>query len=373
MNGISRKAVFAVAGFALVLALATGGAGAQSAAMQGVTAKPAEEVYKNIQVLQGMPAHQVTPTMQFIAASLGVDCEYCHVFRKRDLDVRPAKLVARKMMRMVAAMNNNTFDGSPKVTCYTCHRGSLYPVGMPLVASQESQPESAVGGASPGAMPTADQLLDKYIAALGGANAIQKISSRAAKGTVTDIRGRKLPVEILAQAPAKRLSVTRRANGDSTSAYNGDVGWNGVPGGPTRGMRRAQLDSARLEDPLYFAGQMKQVFSNLRVEGTEKVGGREAYVVSGRTQALPLVKLYFDKESGMLARLVLHTETALGRFPTQIDYADYRTADGVKIPFRWTIDGIMGNRSTYQMDEVQQNIPVEESKFAHPPAPAAAR
>jgi photosynthetic reaction center cytochrome c subunit len=389
MNGLSRKAVFAVAGFALTLALPSDGMRAQSVAAEPAPLM-AEGAYKNIQVLNGVPASQIFPIMNFFSASLGVGCNFCHE-SEREKDSLPAKVMTRKMVQMMFAINSNTFNGRLEVTCYSCHRGSTRSVGMPLVTSQESKPAPAeadeVGGTYPGEMPSVDQLLDKYVTALGGAGAIQNISSRVVKGTVTDAEGRKSPMEVLAKAPAKRISVIHLAKGDIFTLYNGDMGWIRSPnelavGTLARDMKREDLDAARMEDPLCFAGRVQQVFTDLRVERPEKVGGREKYVVSGRTQNLALVKLYFDKESGMLTRLVHYDETEVGSVPLQIDYADYRNADGVKIPFQWTIDQPRGRgpRFTYEVDEVQQNISIDDSRFTvpasvgcHPPRCSAPR
>jgi hypothetical protein len=183
----------------------------------------------------------------------------------------------------------------------------------------------------------------------------------------------------LAKAPAKRLAVMHLAQGDWFTLYNGDVGWTGTPnevasGSLARNMRTEDLDEAKLEDPLLFAGRVKQVFSELRVERMEKVEGREAYVVSGHKEdihgALAVLNLYFDKESGLLVRLVYYGNSLFGRVPLfQFDYTDYRNADdGVKIPFRWTIDKPRRRelRFTYQVDEVQLNIPIEDSRFVVP-------
>jgi photosynthetic reaction center cytochrome c subunit len=233
MNAISRKAVLAVAVFSLALVVVSGGC-AQSV-VAGPAPKMAEEVFENIQAMKGMPAGKVYPTMDFFRASLGERCTFCHEETDRAGrtdragDGKPAKLMTRKMMQMVFAINKNTFDGRLVVTCYSCHRGSTKPVvGMPLATSQEPQPAPAeaeeVGGTYPGGMPTGDQLLDKYVTALGGAGAIQKISSRVAKGTVTDAEGRKFRMEVLAKAPANRLAVMHLAKGDSFTLYNGDAG-----------------------------------------------------------------------------------------------------------------------------------------------------
>ena len=89
----------------------------------------AEQKFKNIRVLKEIPADQLIPSMQFITASLGVECEFCHVAHEMDKDDKKTKLTARKMMTMMMAINKANFDGEREVTCYTCHRGSAHPVG----------------------------------------------------------------------------------------------------------------------------------------------------------------------------------------------------------------------------------------------------
>jgi hypothetical protein len=111
------------------------------------------------------------------------------------------------------------------------------------------------------------------------------------------------------------------------------------------------------------------MFSEVQALGGEKIGNHDAYLVIGRREGKPPLRLYFDEQSGLLVRLVRFGETPLGRMPTQIDYADYREAGGVKIPFRWTLARPNG-RFTIQVSEVKQNVPVDDAKFAKPPAPA---
>jgi outer membrane lipoprotein-sorting protein len=109
------------------------------------------------------------------------------------------------------------------------------------------------------------------------------------------------------------------------------------------------------------------MFSEVRVRGTEKVGDHQAYVVVGQREGKPPIRLYFDEQSGLLVRLVRFGETALGWLPTQIDYADYRATNGVKIPYRWTLARPSG-RFTIQVSDVKQNVPVDDAKFAKPAA-----
>ena len=343
-----------------------------------VAPKKAEEQFKNIQVLKGIPAEQVFPTMQFITASLGVECEFCHVQNAFDKDDKKPKQAARKMMQMMFAINKDNFDGRREVTCYSCHRGSAHPAPIPAVMAEEpprkpgephgmeSAPKSADTKSSDA--PPAEQLLDKYVQAAGGEAAIDNVHSRVMKGKI-DFSGMSLPIDIYTKDPLKRISFTHMAEGDNITAFDGREGWLGMTGHPLREMHGSDLDGAGIDADLHLATHFKQMFRETRTEATEKIGDHEVYVVVGQWEAKPPIRLYFDKQSGLLVRLVRFGETALGWLPTQIDYADYRDIDGVKVPYRWTLARPSG-RFTIQVNELKQNVLVDDGKFAKPPAAA---
>jgi len=344
----------------------------------GATApKKAEDQFKNIQVLKGIPAEQVFPTMQFITASLGVECEFCHVQNAFEKDDKKPKQTARKMMEMMFAVNKDNFGGHREVTCYSCHRGSAHPAAIPAVMADEpahnarephrmeSESKSAEAKSSEG--PTAEQLLDKYVQAVGGTSAIDKVSSRVMKGTI-DFGGMSLPIDIYAKDPLNRISFTHMRDGENVTAFNGHEGWLGMTGRPLREMQGSDLDGAAIDADLHLATHLKQMFRETRTEGTEKIGDHDACVVVGQREGKPPIRLFFDKQSGLLVRLVRFGETALGWLPTQIDYADYRDVDGVKVPYRWTLARPSG-RFTIQVNELKQNVPVDDAKFAKPASP----
>src|SRR5512146_2696832 len=108
--------------------------------------KTAEQQFKNIQVLKGIPADQLIPTMQFISASLNVECTFCHVEHQFDKDDKKPKQIARKMVQMQMAINANNFEGHQEVTCNTCHRGSTDPVSVPAIAEAGSKPPTGEEG-----------------------------------------------------------------------------------------------------------------------------------------------------------------------------------------------------------------------------------
>jgi hypothetical protein len=184
------------------------------------------------------------------------------------------------------------------------------------------------------------------------------------KGTVTAFGGERFPVEIYSKGPDKRVSIMHLKGGDTITAFDGKQGWLGVPG-RTHMMSAAENVAARIDAALYLAAHLKTMFHEFRVEAGEKIDGHATYLVSCRNEGLAPLRLYLDQQSGLLLRLVRYADTPLGRNPTEVDYADYRDADGVKVPFRWTL-ARPGIRFTIQIDQLQHNTPVDDAKFIPP-------
>jgi len=116
---------------------------------------------------------------------------------------------------------------------------------------------------------------------------------------------------------------------------------------------------------------IQKIFTSLRERPPQKVGEELAYVVFGIRPGKPPVQLFFSEQSGLLLRMIYFTQTPLGRLPQQTDFSDYREVDGVKVPFQWTV-AEPRSRSTVQVAQVQQNVPISDSKFSIPAAPGPA-
>ena len=339
----------------------------------------AEEAFKNVQIIKGIPVDEFMDTMGMFAAATSMNCVDCHTqdstagwenFAKDT----PLKQTARRMMLMVNAINKDNFKGVRSVTCYTCHHGDRQPKQIPSLVVQYSAPVedpneidvfSNTGG------PTADQVFDKYIQAIGGAQRLASVTSFTAKGTYSgyDTDQVKAPVEIFAKAPAQRTTIVHAPFGDSVRVYDGRAAWiaSGDKPVPLMPLTGGNLDGAKIEALVWFPTQIKRAFSQWRVTSTA-IDDREVRVLQGINPRQPPVNFYFD-ESGLLVRLVRLADTAVGRVPTQIDYADYRDVSGVKMPFRWTATWTDG-QSTTQLTEMQSNVPIDAAKFARPaPAP----
>ena len=332
--------------------------------------KTAEQQFKNIQVLKGVPADQVIPSMQFISNSLGVECEFCHVRNAFDKDDKKPKQVARKMIQMQMAIDKENFNGENAVTCFSCHRGAENPVAIPVIsaaAEAPKRPEAESQGSAVAASPSADEILNKYVQAVGGAAAVEKITSRKEDGTVS-FGGQQFPVEVYTKAPNKRISFVHTPNGDNITAFNGNSGWLGNPGPrPPRDMNPQENEAASFDAAFYLPTELKKMFAQFRVRPSEKIDGQEVVQVIGMNQGHPPTRLFFDKDSGLLVRSVRYSATPLGLNPTEVDYANYHEEGGVKIPLQWTVARPNG-RFTIQVSKVEQNVPIADSKFEKPAA-----
>src|SRR5438876_29723 len=151
----------------------------------------AEDVFTNVQLLKGIPVKEFMGTMGFFAAATGMNCTQCHVEESggswaRYADDAALKQTARKMIGMMNAINRTYFGGRRVVTCYSCHRGVTRPEVIPDLAVQYGEsllrePDEIFQQAP--RVPSADQILDKYIQALGVAQRVANLTSFVAKGS----------------------------------------------------------------------------------------------------------------------------------------------------------------------------------------------
>jgi hypothetical protein len=332
--------------------------------------KAAQPRFKNLQVLKDVPPDQLIPAMQFITASLGVECEFCHVRDAFDKDDKQTKQTARRMIQMMFALDADQFHGERAVTCYTCHRGSTKPVSIPMVDSTApyvSEARSAVTPASQGRtnLPSANDVIEKYIRAVGGAAAIQNVSSRVESGTVSFGVGSSFPIDILSKSPSRQAMIVHLPAGDSSTVFDGQNGWLKPPASPVRDMPQADIEGAKLDADLQFPNNVQKTFQELKVIRTEKLSDHDAILLFATNPSGPPLELYFDRESGLLVRQLRFGSSPLGLNPTQIDYDDYKEFDGIKVPLHLVVT--RPNRTlNVHLLQVKQNVPVDDVKFARP-------
>jgi len=381
-----RKTLVLTLTFCAALALVFGAtlvAGAQAAPQAQV--KPAEQTYKDIKVMQGVPSDQVLPSMRLFNRSLNVSCEHCHVADHEEQDT-PMKDTARKMITMVININKASFDGRTQVTCYTCHRGATNPVGLAILAGPNDKIYSEAYEEPkevPEGLPAADQIVAKYVEALGGEQAVRKVTSRHIT-IVADLPSgpREEPrtvglIEQYQKAPNLTATFTQLPNGTASTGFNGTDAWNQTVQGRVAKLTGTDLARAHRDADFYNSLNLKQTYTRLAVRGVERVGEHNAYLVIATPQGDSAERLYFDTQTGLLLRRITVVPTPVGNSPTQIDYDDYRAdeKDGTKFPYLMRITAVT-QRRTFHVQKVEDNATVDTSKFVMPeskapPAPAA--
>jgi len=371
MSSRSRTIVFAVA-----VALNAGLLGLTAVAQQDQPQPMAEQVFKNIQVLKGIPADEFMDTMGMFASSLLYDCTGCHVqdiLINRDAfaTATPRIQRARQMVVMVNALNRMYFGGQPKVTCFTCHRASGFPEVIPDLGLQygDGPPDN------PNSMtvfpqregPSADQIFRKYIDAVGGMGRVSKLTSYTATGTYIGFNtgGATVPIEIFAKAPNQRASIVRVFDGDAVKVFDGTTGWaaEGWRQIPLMTFTASNNASMRFEALSAFPAEIQKAFKDWKVAAVT-LGDDDVQLLQGSNPGELPVNLYFNEE-GLLIRTVRWSSTPVGTVPTQTDYSDYRDVAGVKMPFHIVVTWTNG-QNTIELKEIRPNVTIDAARFARP-------
>src|SRR5260370_22761534 len=168
---------------------------------------------------------------------MGRRCDFCHV-NPWESDEKPEKETARAMIKMVLDVSKTAVKGNTMASCSTCHRGRNHPQGVPILPlPMPSPPRPGPGAAAPPAGqpqaspsprpagPSADDVLNKYIEAIGGQAAIDKLKTRTAKGTVVQANGNSFQFELSQTAPDKFYLLVTTPQGPFERGFNGQVGW----------------------------------------------------------------------------------------------------------------------------------------------------
>jgi hypothetical protein len=216
-------------------------------------------------------------------------------------------------------------------------------------------------------LPTADQIMEKYVQAIGGKAAIEKASSRVTKGVFEiPAMGASGPIEMYAKAPNKSaMTITFPGFGTIQQGYNGQIGWAQEPTSGLRELSGAELASAQRDAEFYGPLKMKELYPKMAVTGKTKVGSGESFIVEMTPAVGKTEKWYFDTQTGLLTRIDVEVESPQGSIPFEVYLEDYRDVEGTKMPFtvRRTSPAIS---FTIRLEEVKNNVPVDDAKFNKP-------
>jgi hypothetical protein len=344
------------------------------------TGRKAGEAFKNVttSTLKELSVDDFVASMGLISANLGLDCADCHPNAGTDqvdfvIDT-PRKITTRRMVEMVAAINRVNFGGVQHVTCWTCHHGRITPSTTISLDAWYDTPLLEFDDAvrQENGQATADQVLDKYIQALGGAERLAGVTSLVATGSASGYGelGGNADFSLFAKSPNQRAIVISYKDTERPSSvwsFDGRSGWIKTPRGllGEYELVGSELDGARFEAQLLFPAQLKQALTNWRGAATRSIGDRDFAVVQGSGPRGFLATLYFDPTTNLLSRMVRYGPSPIGRMPTQIDYGDYREVAGVKFPFEYKFTWLDG-RYTAKLSTIETNVAIDATKFGKP-------
>lgn len=325
----------------------------------------------NVEVLKDLPESQLFLVMNAIADSLNVTCDFCHVRSTPnantvvggwlwDRDDKPTKAVARRMLRMVRDLNAASFDGRARVTCFTCHRGSLQPMRLPAL------PPTQTSASSPPVLPTATEIIEAYKAAVG-ADAAARFPTTVLTATDDRSENRHGTFEVqLKDADKARMTVRVPGQPEVTQGFEGENGWV-TSQEATRALGPADVPALKRALSRYSAIKVIDGPHDMQVRRVEPVRGRPAYVVELVVDPKTTRFLYFDVENRLLVREMSAVETLVVPLQNQIDYEDYRDVDGVKLPFTIvTSNNGPYDTATRRFTRIAHGVPLDDALFRPP-------
>ena len=324
--------------------------------MQTKQIETAGQHFKNIKVLNEMPAEQMGKVMNLFAASLGVNCNYCHIEGDFSKDGKEEKETAREMIKMNLALSKDYFNNRPEISCNTCHQGHTHPQS----AINFDAPKPEERPKQPDVKPTVDAILGKYTQAVGGKDALGKITSRSIKASRLEPDGKTSEAEEILQKGSKLSIATTYPKVVVTETFDGTNSWKrantDIP------LKADESEQINRNAQIFTFADLKTVYAKLDFRFTDKIDGKEVYLVTGTLADNSRERLYFDANTGLLMRRIASTPTILGNFQYQVDYNDYKDFGGVKLPT--TIRYAMPNISwTRKITDVKINAPVDDVKF----------
>lgn len=334
----------------------------RSGEMQTKQVETAGQRFKNIKVLNDMPADQMGKVMNLMSASLGVDCNFCHVENDFAKDGKEEKEAARQMITMTLALNKNYFDNRPEISCNTCHNGKTHPQNAPNLNVVSAVAEDA-RPKQPATKPLVDAILQKYSQAVGGRENLAKINSRVVTASRVEPDGKTEPEEI-SQKGSKILIVTKYPQAVVAEAFDGANVWKRA-GADEIKLKTDEAEQIKRNAQIFAFNDLKTVYSKIEYRFRDKIDGREVYLINATTAENMRERLYFDVVNGLLVRRVSSVPTVLGVFQYQVDYKDYKDFGGVKLPV--TVRYASPNISwTRKILEVKNNAPIDDAKFNAP-------
>lgn len=218
--------------------------------------------------------------------------------------------------------------------------------------------------------PTAsvDTVIDRYLQALGGKAALEKLTSRLTRGAILPAEGESIPLEVYWKAPDRWLQVIGAPDeGLMRAGFDGKMGWTQDSEGRVQEMTGDMLATVQHSGAFFQQARLRDLYPKMTLKGAGKAGDREVQLIEATRADGSPETLYFARDTGLLIRRDLVRQSPRGRQTTEITYEDYRVVDGVRIPFLTRHRrGAAVPDLTIKVDEVKHNVAVDDARFSRP-------
>ena len=378
-------------------------------AIRAQAPQQASSKYKEIKSFKELPVAEFDMAMEYFTVALGWQCQNCHV-RDRATGVidyvaqKKEKDVAREMIEMVRAVNAGDFGA--KINCATCHQGHNNPVGLAdaammtpdQIAAAAAAAARAAGpgpgaagpggagrpGGAPGAQPGGRgpqtpppppppfaPIIEKYITAMGGQAALDKLQSRITTGTVVTRANTSMPFTI-EEKGNKFHVVMADPKGTIASGFDGAKGWSQT-GATVADLEGFTLEQAVRLNDLRRASDFAKRYTNLQAGRPTRIPSRtpggaaiNVNLVQGDLSDNVQERFFLDVTSGLLLRRQIITRVTLnGAFVETIDYSDYKDVAGVQVPFTIKFNN-WNTLDVYTVVDVKTGAQIPDATFAKP-------
>lgn len=292
----------------------------------GQSAPTAGQKFKNIKVLNDVPADDIGKIMNIMGQSLGVDCSFCHTGYDFEKEGKEEKDVAREMIKMTFELNQKYFGGEMEVSCSTCHNGRPHPRTAPDLNAIKSSPRIK----QPEVKPDVGEIFKKYLRAM-------RVSGVKPKGLT--IKARRIepdgkttePEEITYATDKLLIKTTYEPKYVVVEGFDGTTAWK-TGNGSRIALKPDEAFEIRRSAQMFAQTDLSAIYPLLEFEKLDRIEGREVYVVKAKGENGITERLFFDTLNALLVRRTATTNTALGPFIYQVDLSEYRNFGGVKLP-----------------------------------------
>lgn len=318
----------------------------------------AGQKFKNIKILNEMPAEQLGKVMNQMSASLGVNCSFCHVENDFAKEGNEHKDITREMLKMTFELNKRYFEGKTEITCNTCHNGKPIPQAAPDLFPKPREKRII----QPDNLPSAKTVLAKYKTAVGDKT---KITSRHIKAKRLEPDGKTFEAEEIWQKGDKVAIQTVYPSKEYGDYVVKEV-FDGTTAQKFGNGYKIELKADEMEqikrEAQFLTNNLESIYSRFEPTLLSRINGKEVYLVNAITSDNQLEHLYFDKDTGFLIRRASATKTVLGDFIYQVDYQNYKNFKGVKLPTvsKFAVPNIDWTR---QILDVKNNVDIDDGKF----------